>query len=700
MKDRLAISRLFSKRLARILFGVVVIALLGTNCISICSAQSVEKSETSQQAKKTEDELQLAREAEKSPGEEQKPNIGLILGDYTVMSSMEMGYRFVDTDGSRATYLSDVNVRDGWRLFDFSMDARSISGNAPLFDFLRMDVSNAGGDQGQYISIRADKAFTYKFDGTVRRFNYFRALPEFIEGNRSVDNRRQLSDFNLKLFPQRPVRINIGYSRSGSKGPFLTTYDYERDEFVLDGSSKWVSNDYRLGADMSIRRWNIFFEQMFRNYRDDSTYFQRGGFQAGNPTTQSFLTSLFRDEPTRTDASITRLDIRGDITSRAHLVLRGLYSNENLEANQVEQTSGKDASGNAIISRRILTTGKADRPTTSADALFTYDVADWVSVSNSFRFISYRILGDLSAVTKSVLQQPTGTVLTPTIPSLDSRFTGVASYWNTIQANFNFGTKLTARVGLRSTYRDITIRKLKKDDETEQQATNTLVTGLRYRPTKRASLFFDYEEGRTDNAFVRINPLDFRQFRVRTSFQVNDKLSFDANFISVDRTNPTPQAENESDSRAIAVSANWEPNSRVYLSGGYDYNYYFSTADIFYFSNFSPRRGRSMYYARQDSIFIDSRFALTKRLDLLFVYRYTGDRGEPGDLSFKTVLGPNDFISALPIKRHNPEVRLAYRFSNHFTGNISYRHYSYNEREAFIQDYRANILTTTMRFTF
>jgi len=52
------------------------------------------------------------------------------------------------------------------------------------------------------------------------------------------------------------------------------------------------------------------------------------------------------------------------------------------------------------------------------------------------------------------------------------------------------------------------------------------------------------------------------------------------------------------------------------------------------------------------------------------------------------------------LRRHNPEVRLAYRFSNNVTGNISYRHYSYNERDFAVQDYRANILTTSLRFTF
>jgi opacity protein-like surface antigen len=41
-----------------------------------------------------------------------------------------------------------------------------------------------------------------------------------------------------------------------------------------------------------------------------------------------------------------------------------------------------------------------------------------------------------------------------------------------------------------------------------------------------------------------------------------------------------------------------------------------------------------------------------------------------------------------------------FTFLSNVTGNLSYRHYSYNERDFAIQDYRANILTTSLRFTF
>jgi hypothetical protein len=186
--------------------GVAAFASL-ISPVSISLAQSsVEKSETSQQARAPESELERARVLVTKPTEPkpQPPETGRIWGSYSTTSSLELGYRFVDTDGSINRYLSEINVRDGLRVLDYSLDMRARPGEGLLFDSLRAEVSNAGGDASQYFSLRADKSRAYKFDAKVRRFNYFRAPdPNFANNFRDYDQRQQISDFNLKLFPQR-----------------------------------------------------------------------------------------------------------------------------------------------------------------------------------------------------------------------------------------------------------------------------------------------------------------------------------------------------------------------------------------------------------------------------------------------------------------------------------------------------------------
>jgi len=232
-------------------------------------------------------------------------------------------------------------------------------------------------------------------------------------------------------------------------------------------------------------------------------------------------------------------------------------------------------------------------------------------------------------------------------------------------------------------------------DENEAVNTNAFIGGARYRPTSKLSFMFDVESGTANNAFVRINPLDYTRIRARAQYRITDKVAVNGVFTSLDRNNPTPQVENESDSRSYSASVSWNPSSRAALDFGYDYHDLFATANIRYFIASVERRGDSMYYARINTFWTNFRLGLTKRLDLLGVYYYIMDRGAPS-----VTLGPNDFVSAYPLHRHNPEVRLAYRFSNFVTGNLSYRHYSYNEIDFSNQDYRANILTTGVRFTF
>jgi hypothetical protein len=127
-----------------------------------------------------------------------------------------------------------------------------------------------------------DKTRAYRFDGNVRRFNYFRVPgPAFTLNFRSHDLLQQISDFNLKLFPQRAVRINAGYGRSLAKGRYNPSYSFERDLFQLLGESRWEANDYCLGLDATYRRWDFIVEQLYRNFRNDSSINSRPGVDPG-----------------------------------------------------------------------------------------------------------------------------------------------------------------------------------------------------------------------------------------------------------------------------------------------------------------------------------------------------------------------------------------------------------------------------------
>jgi hypothetical protein len=346
------------------------------------------------------------------------------------------------------------------------------------------------------------------------------------------------------------------------------------------------------------------------------------------------------------------------------------------------------------------------------------DLHENVTLSNTSRYYQYRILGDLNLSTDTTTRSAAGVVTRTLVPTLFRHTTDVTSYWNTLQLQFGYRRKFSGNLGWRYTFRDVKLLGATAiDDESDRQNTNTFIGGARFRPVDRVNFFLDYENGSSDNVFVRISPMDYQRLRARANIGITDTLSFNTAFTSTDRTNPTRQVKNDSDYRAFATTVMWEPGTRFWVNGGYNYDSVYSTANIAFFVSSMLRTGTSRYYSRQHFLFFDTRVGVSNRLDLFLVYRYIQDLGAPNATAPVLVPVDNNFITSLPLKRHNPEARLAYRFSNHVTGNLSYRHYSYNEKfnigyfQSYtssstgvvvtnIPDYRANIVTTSVRFTF
>src|SRR5262245_49903515 len=94
------------ERLPRTLAGAVVWALLLSFGAITFAQSSVEKGETSQQAREPESELERARAIGAKPGENKpaRPETGRMWGVYSTTTTFEIGNRFVDTEGSRERY--------------------------------------------------------------------------------------------------------------------------------------------------------------------------------------------------------------------------------------------------------------------------------------------------------------------------------------------------------------------------------------------------------------------------------------------------------------------------------------------------------------------------------------------------------------------------------------------------------------------
>ena len=461
--------------LKRGVWPLLVAALAVTyNAPSIQAQASVEKAETSQQVQERVDELQRATNAVIKGEKQEKPKTGMMVGDYSVNSSLEFGIRTSRVRGSRDKYLSDLTLKDGWRLFDYSLDSRSVTGAGPLYDFMHVDASGSGGDPQQSYNFRIDKKRAYKFDASVRRLNYLRFLPTFALNSHNFDTRQQMSNFNLKLLPQRPVRINLGYNRAMSKGYSQYTTSASSDIFPIPGERKWESNDYRLGLDATYRGWDFFAEEMYRTYKWDTSYTWPGGSNPGviNPNDLSSVTVFTRPEPTRTHGSLTRASLQGSLAKRVHLVVRGMYGIEQQNGFLIERLSGTTTTANQrTLIAQYVSNSKAKRPSSSFDAGLSFDLTDNLTLNNTFRISNYTINGEAFDSRITQTQTGTGPITTSTtspcspniatpVGFLCTSNIDLSSYWNTLDLQYSRGRKFSANIGWRSTHRDVTVSNL------------------------------------------------------------------------------------------------------------------------------------------------------------------------------------------------------------------------------------------------
>src|SRR5689334_17968957 len=96
------------------------------------------------------------------------PTDGEEAGDYTVTSSIELGYRGLRVDGDINKYQSDLNYKAGPRLFDTSFLMRAKEGRGSLFDTFLVTSSGWGSDPQSNLRFSLEKSSLYRFDGNYR----------------------------------------------------------------------------------------------------------------------------------------------------------------------------------------------------------------------------------------------------------------------------------------------------------------------------------------------------------------------------------------------------------------------------------------------------------------------------------------------------------------------------------------------------
>ena len=676
-------------------------------------------------------------------------------GDYTITSSIELGARGQRVRGDTNKYKSDLNYSAGVRLFDSSFLMRSKDGKGGLFDTLLVTSSGWGADPNGQMRIQAEKPKWYRFEGSYRRFKYFRFLdnianpnwifspttfsrpPNPVTGEHGYNTTTQLGDFDLTILPKNDkIRFTVGYSPERYDGPFFTSYHIGGNEFIFPAQLKSRSNDFRVGADGKVGPIDFSFQQGFRRFRDDS--FINLGLTPGvnlNPAVASF-TTFMRNEPTRGSVNYTTFSAHTLVAKKLDITGRVVHSSatsnsvflENMTGiNFSTRITGQLAPPNTLILGQYNIPANVKRPNTLGDIGVTFLATNKFRISNTFRVEDFTIDGvatfnDFFSVSRGA------TTDTRSFSNLGvSKTTKYRKYQNTVEGDYQFNKNYSIHFGYRYGSRRIeqilsgfalntnAPVALVPEDEVETNHTNAFFGGFKARPAKNWTIYFDAEHGTADNVFTRIGNYNYTNIRAKSRYAPNRKINFNLAVITKDNSNPSEIAGvSLTDfgvnvkSRTFTSAVAWNPTARLSFSTGYNYNWVNSDAVVDYFFQVPPAAsvrhpiGHSLYFQRNNFFYIDTIAQLCPRLSLYLSYRVNQDNGQGNRLADPTGT-PGTLINSYPMSYQSPEGRLSIKINRHIDWNLGYQYYNYNESVLVgprPQNYHAHLPYTSLRIYF
>ena len=213
-------------------------------------------------------------------------NSGEELGPYQVRQNTEFGGRITSYTGNTGTWDTYVNLGNGPRLLEYSLDLHSPDHKGVLFDDLTFNNFGYGGDPNNVTRLFLQKGKTYSFNANFHRdkniFDYNLLANPLNPTNSSpfvpvVDSpheflmTRRMTDLNLRLFPTSSIQFRAAWSRVTNEGTTFSSF-HQGTEALLMQPTSYISDNYSAGVSFRvIPRTSLNYDQFYIFYKGDTT---------------------------------------------------------------------------------------------------------------------------------------------------------------------------------------------------------------------------------------------------------------------------------------------------------------------------------------------------------------------------------------------------------------------------------------------
>jgi hypothetical protein len=614
--------------------------------------------------------------------------------------SVDFGYRWrTDVSGSFDTYRSMVNLGSGPKLLGAEFTITDPKHRA----FDRMDVRaySWGDDPYATFHVRAHKAKLYDFNADYRNIAYFNFLPSYADpllargivlNQQSFDVRRRFASFELDLRPGHWFTPYLAYDRNSGSGTGAATFVSDGNEYPVPNRLGDLTNLYRGGVRLELRRLHVTIEQGGTTFKDDQTLYQNTGVNLGDVAAPVLgqtlrLNSLLAAYGVRGTSIYSKALLAASATRWLDLYGQVLYSQPQSTVNYQQTAAGNLLQQNQLLfytSQQFLLSAESKMPHTTGSA--GAEIRPFHSVRVLQSWLTDR-LHDTGAAASSQLLSSSG--LSQRIAA--QLTSALITNYNQIETNiiWNALSRFTLRGGYRHVWGNASnaIRPpagLASADEGKLRR-DVVLGGFTFRPMRKLSIIGEAEGAPDGQAYFRTSLHNYQKARAQVRYQASTWLSLSADFSLLSNQNPLSGVHYDYQARQQSLSFLWSPAAGKLFDVQGSYSRSTLRSDIGFLSpqDLLPQR----------SVYRDNAHTATALFGV--------NLPRVGGVAAKVTGGGSFFISSgsRPTAYYQPMTKLWMPIGKKLNWFAEWRYYGYSEAFYRYEGFRAHTVTAGMRIT-
>lgn len=628
-------------------------------------------------------------------------------GNYNIIQSFELGYRFATVGGDGGMYDSTVNYRDGIRLLSSSLTIQSRDGHGSLFDHLVLTTQGLGNDPYQSAILRIEKNRLYRYDMMWRLTEYVDPAITVSFGEHAMNTARKMQDHDLTLFPESKFKLFLGYSRNLETGPALTTiqlFNAQGDEYPLFANVHREVNEYRLGGEVQLLGMRLNVMHGWEDYKEDSPQSLTAASPGNNPIDTNTLSSFQSTQPIHGTSPYWRVGLFRE--GKKLWAVNGRFTYvAGKNAFALDELSSGTAFRGTPTQLQVVTFGNAQRPALTGNLTVSLFPTAHVVLTNQTSFSNIRMIGD-----SYFTEFNNGFQSSPVLPF---EYLGIQTFVNSTDLAYHPSKWFTVHVGFEYSDRHINSVQGQSNlgdpapnqpaiEQSNQLKAGTL--GFRLKPAKTLTISVDGEIGRENKPIYPISDGNYQAFRARIEYKTR-LFRAGAYGKSDYNVNSDVLTSYASHARQYGADGSWMPSSWFSIDASYAKLHLNTLGGIDYFAQGVDVSGESSYYVSNiHTATLGTRFTILKRADLYAGYSHVQDVGDgraaSTGLGLYSALPAFEAAQTFPLRYLSPQFRLSIRITPKIRWNAGYQYYGYREDFSAAQDYRASTGFSSLSFSF